>query len=157
MDFSDLLADPVVKFQKDYYNPLYFVFSFAIPAVIPYLLSDASAFDAFAVYVCRYMVTLHSTWFVNSTAHLFGEQPYSKKQQARENSWVSYGALGEGYHNYHHTFPFDYRTSEDGMKLNFSKLFIDYMARIGQAYDLKKVNKDTIQTSKERVFLDLDH
>ena len=157
LDFSDLLADPVVKFQMKHYNILYLIFAVFIPAAIPYYMFNITIWQALAVYVMRYMVTLHSTWFVNSTAHMFGEQPYSKKQEARENSWVSYGALGEGYHNYHHTFPFDYRTAEDGMKLNASKLFIDFMKFIGQAYDLKTVTEDTIQATKEKVRLGLEH
>lgn len=53
-----------------------------------------------------------------------------------ENSIVSLAALGEGWHNYHHVFPWDYRTSELG-KLNISTGFIDFFAKIGWAYDCK--------------------
>ena len=33
-----------------------------------------------------------------------------------ENLFVAFGAIGEGFHNYHHTFPQDYSTSEFGCK-----------------------------------------
>ena len=157
LDFSDLLADPVVKFQTKYYSQLYLIFAVGIPIVLPYLLLDITFFEAFSSYLYRYVLSLHSTWFVNSTAHMFGDQPYSKKQQARENSWVSYGALGEGYHNYHHTFPFDYRTSEDGVKLNLSRRFIDLMAKLGQAYDLKTVKQDIVEANKLKVTFGLEN
>lgn len=49
---------------------------------------------------------------------------------------VSLAALGEGWHNYHHVFPWDYRASELG-RLNFSTAFIDVCARLGWAYDCK--------------------
>ena len=49
-----------------------------------------------------------------------------------ENMTVSVVALGEGFHNYHHTFPYDYSTSEWGQRLNLTTAFIDFMALIGQ-------------------------
>jgi len=52
---------------------------------------------------------------------------------------VSLAALGEGWHNYHHVFPYDYRTGELGRPLNPSTSLIDAFARLGWAYDLKAV------------------
>lgn len=60
-------------------------------------------------------------------------------------------ALGEGWHNYHHTFPWDYKTAELGKySVNFTCLFIDAMAKIGWAYDLKTVSEDMIMKRVER-------
>lgn len=56
-----------------------------------------------------------------------------------ENQAVSLAALGEGWHNYHHVFPWDYRTSELG-RLNISTKFIDTFAKIGWAYDCKFIS-----------------
>lgn len=148
LQFDDLLEDPVVKFQMDWYNELYFVFAFLIPLAIPYYIFNLTLAESIALYALRYILSLHSTWFVNSSAHMFGDQPYDKRQQGRENSLVSFGALGEGYHNYHHTFPYDYKTSEDGVSFNVTKGFIDLMASIGQAYDLKTVSVETIERCK---------
>ena len=50
---------------------------------------------------------------------------------------VSILAIGEGHHNYHHTFPYDYGTSEWGLSLNLTTGFINTMAKLGQAYDLR--------------------
>lgn len=52
------------------------------------------------------------TWLVNSVAHMWGQRPYDAHINPSENWLVSIGAHGEGWHNYHHTFPFDYKTSE---------------------------------------------
>jgi stearoyl-CoA desaturase (delta-9 desaturase) len=51
---------------------------------------------------------------------------------------------GEGFHNYHHSFPQDYSASEYRWSLNFTTFFIDCMAAIGLAYDRKKVSKAAI-------------
>lgn len=54
-------------------------------------------------------------------------------------------ALGEGWHNYHHVFPWDYKTSEFGdYKYNLSTAFIDFMAKIGWVRDRKYVSEDMI-------------
>lgn len=60
--------------------------------------------------------------------------------------FVSLGALGEGWHNYHHTFPYDYKTSELGKySLNWSTGFIDAFARLGWAYDCKSVSAGMVR------------
>lgn len=68
-----------------------------------------------------------------------------------ENKTVSVLALGEGWHNYHHTFPWDYKTAELGKySVNFTALFIDTMAKIGWAYDMKTVPMEMIKKRVER-------
>lgn len=77
------------------------------------------------------------TWLVNSAAHMWGQRPYDKNINPSENWGVSLGAHGEGWHNYHHTFPFDYKASEVPYTMNITTLFIDAMQLIGQAYDCR--------------------
>lgn len=57
---------------------------------------------------------------------------------------------GEGFHNYHHTFPHDYSTSEFGPFFNVTTLFINAMAKLGLAYDLRTISKKTIEARKLR-------
>lgn len=57
-----------------------------------------------------------------------------------DNLKIALGAFGEGWHNYHHVFPWDYKAAELGdYRGNFTTGFIDFFASIGQAYDLKTV------------------
>lgn len=59
--------------------------------------------------------------------------------------FVSVATCGDGWHNYHHTFPWDYKNAELlDYKLNLSTLFIDLFAVIGCAYDLKTVPTDLV-------------
>ena len=51
----------------------------------------------------------HTTFFVNSIAHLYGARPYTEANSARDNAWVALLTNGEGYHNFHHRFPADFR------------------------------------------------
>lgn len=68
-----------------------------------------------------------------------------------ENKSVAVLTLGEGWHNYHHTFPWDYKASELGnVFTNFTSLVINLLAKIGWAYDLKTVPFETIERRVER-------
>lgn len=43
--------------------------------------------------------------------------------------------FGEGWHNYHHVFPWDYKTSElSKYGYNFTIGFIDLFAKIGKIF-----------------------
>lgn len=64
---------------------------------------------------------------------------------------VGLGAFGEGWHNYHHVFPWDYKAAELGnYRANFTTAFIDFFAKIGWAYDLKTVAHDIVKKRANR-------
>ena len=68
-----------------------------------------------------------------------------------ENKGVAIMALGEGWHNYHHVFPWDYKTAELGdYSANTTTAFIDFFSKIGWAYDLKTVSNDMIKRRAQR-------
>lgn len=81
---------------------------------------------------------------------MWGNRPYNKSINPRENYLVAMLAQGEGYHNYHHTFPYDYATSEYKYGINFTTIFIDAMAFLGLAYDRKMASKDNIASRKQK-------
>jgi stearoyl-CoA desaturase (delta-9 desaturase) len=60
--------------------------------------------------------------------------------------------VGEGWHNYHHVFPWDYKTAELGdYLLNITAAFIDFFAYIGWAYDLKQPSKELVQRVAQKL------
>lgn len=59
---------------------------------------------------------------------------------------VSVVALGEGWHNYHHVFPWDYRAAEiGGYLLNVTTMWLDFFGCVGWAYDFKSPSKQLVQ------------
>lgn len=138
IDMSDLEADGLVMFQKKYYKPLYAIFALAIPILTPvFLWNENIIYSFFISYMTRYMLILNITWLVNSAAHVFGTKPYDRTMRPVESALVALVTAGEGWHNYHHTFPWDYRAAELGMKFNFTTFVINCLARFGFVYDLK--------------------
>lgn len=64
---------------------------------------------------------------------------------------IGLAAFGEGWHNYHHVFPWDYKAAELGnYRANFTTAFIDFFAYIGQAYDLKTVSTKMVERRAAR-------
>lgn len=152
VDVSDLKRDPVVKFQYDYYLRLCFLCSVFLPIFIPCVCWGEDPVVAFFVlFVFRYVMTLHSTWLVNSAAHLWGEKRYDGHINPSDNRFVCIAAIGEGWHNYHHTFPYDYSTSEWGPRLNLTTIVINFMAMLGLAYDRKQVSQEAIDRVRKRI------
>ncbi|KAJ8961745.1 hypothetical protein NQ318_021346, partial [Aromia moschata] len=93
-----------------------------------------------------YTVSLNGTWLVNSAAHIYGTKPYDKSINPTENRFVSVAAFGEGWHNYHHVFPWDYKAAELGnYRMNFTTAFLDFMAKIGWAYEMKTVSPEMVK------------
>uniref|UniRef100_A0A667WTX0 Stearoyl-CoA desaturase 5 n=1 Tax=Myripristis murdjan TaxID=586833 RepID=A0A667WTX0_9TELE len=151
LDVSDLLADPVVRLQRRYYKTSVLVMCFLIPTLVPWYFWGESLWNAyFLASILRYTISLNLTWLVNSAAHMYGNRPYDKNISPRENRFVTFGAIGEGFHNFHHTFPFDYSTSEFGLRLNPTTCFIDLMCWFGLASNRKKASVEMIQARKQR-------
>uniref|UniRef100_A0A183BXT1 FA_desaturase domain-containing protein n=1 Tax=Globodera pallida TaxID=36090 RepID=A0A183BXT1_GLOPA len=151
LDMSDLSSDPVLAFQRKFYLPLVLLFCFLLPTLIPVLFWHESSLVAlYTASLLRYTFTLHATWMINSAAHVFGYRPYDVSISSAESVWTTLLAVGEGGHNYHHTFPQDYRTSEMNTFFNFTKAFIDLFGKIGWAYDLRTVGEESIERQKAR-------
>ncbi|KAL4240635.1 hypothetical protein ACF0H5_001426 [Mactra antiquata] len=100
--------------------------------------------------VLRYCLVLNATWFVNSVAHLWGMRPYDVRINPAENPLVAMVAAGEGFHNYHHTFPYDYSTAELKWFLNTTTVFIDFFGLLGLAYDRKTMPKRFIDSRRRK-------
>ncbi|XP_041988696.1 acyl-CoA Delta-9 desaturase-like [Aricia agestis] len=152
IDMSDLEQDPIVMFQKKTYLVIMPLLSFILPAYAPVALWGEDPWTSWYVAsIFRYTISLHCTWLVNSAAHIWGNKPYDKNIGPTENKLVSILATGEGWHNYHHVFPWDYKAAELGnYRTNFSTAFIDVAAKYGLAYDLKTVSEEMIKRRVSR-------
>ena len=145
IDMSDLKANRVVMFQHRHFWWLSIVFNLALPTLVPYLAWGERLWTSFVLsFALRYLLVLHGTWLVNSAAHYFGPRPYDKRIEARESPGVILMGLGEGFHNYHHTFPFDYSTSEFGRYFNITTAFIDLCAALGLVSERRMVSREMI-------------
>ncbi|GMR46570.1 hypothetical protein PMAYCL1PPCAC_16765, partial [Pristionchus mayeri] len=144
IDMSDLEADPLLAFQRKYYIILVPLTQFALAAVPMYYWGEDMYVAYFVAVALRLALQLHGTWFINSLAHTYGYKPFDTKISPVDNYLYSILANGEAWHNYHHTFPQDYRASEYVWKANFSAFMIDCFAAMGWVWDRKTMSKEGV-------------
>ena len=141
LDMDDLYKDRVLAFQHKYYIPLAILLGFIFPTITPWLVWNESPWTSFLVCAClRMFICLQHNFASNVLAHEFGTRPFNKSIKPTQNTLVHLISLGEGSHNYHHTFAYDYRGSERKFWewYNPSTLFIKICHLVGLAYDLKR-------------------
>jgi stearoyl-CoA desaturase (delta-9 desaturase) len=149
VDMSDLESDPALAFQHNNFTPLLLLTTYILPTLIPgYLWGSYS--DAFLICCnARIIFVWNATWFVNSLAHLWGEKPYDADIGPVENWFVSALTLGEGWHNYHHAYPKDYKAAESLTRgYNLAGWFIKTCSFVGLASELNEANSEFVQKNK---------
>ncbi len=146
---KDLRRSRLVSHQHDHHA----LWSVSSGIVLPMLIAwwIGHPLGGFILVVClRLTIVLHSSFFVNSFAHTFGKKTYDHAQSARDN-WI--GALltnGEGFHNFHHRFPADYRNGVRWYHWDPSKWCIYLMSRAGFAWDLRRAPGRSIESAVGR-------
>lgn len=110
---SDLEKDPIVSFQRKHYIPLSLTMCFLVPTLAYYFFVGTSFLGGYFLSFTLYVSTLNATWMVNSICHMFGSKPYNQKIEPTDNFWVSLVTAGEGWHNWHHEYPSDWKASKD--------------------------------------------
>jgi len=155
---QDLKKDKLVMWQHKWVHPISFVVSFIIPALIGYGYATYSGMDPMVGAlggfllpgVARVVMVQHATFCINSLCHMIGTRPYSTSHSARDSWIAAIFTMGEGYHNYHHEFQWDYRNGVKPWQLDPSKWFIWGLSKIGLATDLKRVPQERILLAETR-------
>ena len=145
-DFSnveDLQADPLVRFQHRFYVPLAILMGFIVPAGIAALWGNPIAGLVIAG-ALRIVVNHHLTFCINSVCHVFGKRTYSDRQSARDNWVTAFFTYGEGFHNFHHQFPLDYRNGIRAFHFDPTKWLIRGFSYVGLARDLRRIDAHRI-------------
>jgi stearoyl-CoA desaturase (delta-9 desaturase) len=70
-------------------------------------------------------------------AHYLGDTPFDDKHTPRDHFFTALVTIGEGYHNFHHQFPMDYRNAIKWYQYDPTKWFIVSMQFLGLASHLK--------------------
>ncbi|KAF5348337.1 hypothetical protein D9756_010499 [Leucocoprinus leucothites] len=148
-DISDLRNDPVVQWQRRHYAILVLLMSFVVPGIIPYLCWDESINGCIVFAIALRMCYIyHVTGSVNSLGHWLGEATYDDKKSPRNNFFIALFTHGDGYHNFHHQFPTDYRAAIKWYQYDPTKWFIWTCQKLGLASSLKVFSENEIQKSE---------
>jgi len=152
----DLWKDPICAWQHRHYLSLAIGVNVAITLGLGWVTGHWVGMIVFAL-LLRILLLHHFTWLINSAAHVWGNQPWSRGHTARDNWYLSLLTFGEGYHNYHHTFQADYRNGPLWYNIDVTKWLIWSLSRIGLTADLRRVPVDvTLGRKFEQARKDLD-
>lgn len=143
----DLQKDPIVMWQHRYYVPLAIATNLGIPLMLGALHQDYAGM-LLVVGALRLVVSHHSTFFINSLAHIWGSQPFTDKNSARDNGILAIFTFGEGYHNFHHIFENDYRNGIYWWQYDPTKWLIKSCSWIGLTKKLRVTPQLKIDTAK---------
>ena len=143
-NIPDLKADPVLVAQDKYYALWILLANIGLPALFGWMVGDIAGTLVLAG-LLRLVLSHHFTFFINSLCHMFGTRPYTDTNTARDNPILAIFTWGEGYHNYHHFFQYDYRNGVKWWQYDPSKWIIYGLSKIGLTWDLKRIPDVTIQ------------
>jgi len=140
IDYSvvrDLEKNPITAWQHRWYWTLVWTTNLALPLFLGWLTGDILGMFLL-VGVLRLVLSHHVTFFINSLAHMWGKQPYTDENTARDHHLIALITYGEGYHNYHHLFQSDYRCGIRWWHLDINKWFISTCALLGLVKNRKR-------------------
>ena len=146
----DLEASRLVRFQHRYYLVLAVVVGALVPAAIGTAWGDPIGALLVAGFL-RLVIQWHATFSINSFTHMVGERPFAPDSSARDSFWVALLTMGEGYHNFHHRFPVDYRNGIRWYHFDPTKWWVWGMSKVGQTSDLRRVPTERIEAVRSAV------
>ncbi|KAH7364040.1 putative acyl-CoA desaturase [Rhexocercosporidium sp. MPI-PUGE-AT-0058] len=93
---------------------------------------------------------------VNSLAHWIGDQPFDDRNSPRDHVITALVTLGEGYRNFHHEFPSDYRNAIQWHQYGPTKWCIYLWKQLGLASNLKtfpgnEIEKGRVQQLQKKI------
>lgn len=109
VEIPDLLKDEVVMWQHRNFAFLCLFTSYALPFLIAKFGWNDGLGGLLYAGIIRAFLFQQATNCVNSLAHWLGDQPYADETSPRDHIFTALVTFGEGYHNFHHEFPADYR------------------------------------------------
>ena len=143
-NIPDLTKDRTLQIQHKYYGLWVAALNVGVVAAIGWLLGDVWG-TLIIVGLLRLVLTHHFTFFINSLCHMFGTRPYTDTNSARDNFFLAIFTWGEGYHNYHHFFQYDYRNGVKWWQYDPTKWLIAGLSKLGLTSELRTVDDTTIK------------
>ncbi len=143
---GDLQRDALVAWQHRHYMTIAFLMSFGLPAMLGLAWGGwHEALGCFLVAgVARVVFVQHMTFCINSLCHTLGRQPYSSRNTARDSAFMALLTFGEGYHNYHHEFQYDYRNGVKPWQFDPTKWSIWLLHKVGLVTQMRRVPAEKI-------------
>jgi stearoyl-CoA desaturase (delta-9 desaturase) len=94
------------------------------------------------------VVLWHTTFTVNSLAHVFGRRVYETPDTSRNSLLVAIATGGEGWHNNHHRYPYAARQGFRWWQIDATYYVLRALGAIGIVRDLRPVPAEVVAEAK---------
>ena len=146
----DLRANRLVRWQFRFHGAIGLIAGLGIPTLIGAFFGRPLGGLLLGGFL-RIALIHHTTFLVNSVAHLYGTRPYTEGNSGRDNALLAFVTNGEGYHNFHHKFPSDFRNGVRWYQWDPTKWLITLLGFLGLARDLVKTPESIIEKTRLRM------
>jgi stearoyl-CoA desaturase (Delta-9 desaturase) len=144
---KDLQKSQLILNQHKYYTLWAVVAGIITPTLFGAFYGHA--LSGFLIGFClRLTLVYHSTFLINSLCHMYGSATYDPYSTAKDNWLAALVTNGEGYHNFHHRFPSDYRNGVRWYHWDPSKWSIALLEKIGLVWEVKRISKFRIMEAR---------
>jgi Fatty-acid desaturase len=120
---------------------LFYLVGLAIPGLVGFVIGGTT-YDALLGFLWgglfRRFIGLQMPHVVNTVCHLWGTRPYETHDHSRNNFLLGVLAMGDGWHNNHHAFPYSARHGFRWWQFDLTWYVIWLMEGIGLAWDVKR-------------------
>jgi stearoyl-CoA desaturase (Delta-9 desaturase) len=134
---ADLEKDPLIMWQHRHHFLIGAVVA-SIPLWIGLAVGNFWGFLVMGL-ILRIVLTHHTTFLINSAAHMFGSRPYTDSNSARDNWLLAPLTYGEGYHNFHHMWQWDYRNGALWYQWDSTKWILNALGWMGLVKQFRRV------------------
>jgi stearoyl-CoA desaturase (delta-9 desaturase) len=92
----------------------------------------------------------HTTFTINSLAHVYGKRRYETPDTSRNNLWLALLTMGEGWHNNHHYFMNSVRQGFFWWEIDVSYYVIKALSWVGLTWDLLRPPRRLLEVAPPR-------
>lgn len=93
-------------------------------------------------------VLYHGTFFINSLAHVHGNQRYVTGDTSRNNWWLAVITLGEGWHNNHHAYQRSTRQGFRWYEFDPTYYALKAMSWVGLVWEMGEPPREVVRNER---------
>jgi stearoyl-CoA desaturase (delta-9 desaturase) len=92
----------------------------------------------------------HATFSINSIAHLIGTRRFNTNDDSRNNPWLAFITLGEGWHNNHHRFAISERQGFYWWEIDIAHYILVGLSKLGIVWGLRGPTPEVLKEAMDR-------
>jgi len=87
----------------------------------------------------------HGTLFINSLGHVWGSRRYETSDQSRNNGFLAFITLGEGWHNNHHHYMSSARQGFFWWEIDVSYYVLKLLSALGLVWGMREPTAEALR------------